>query len=252
MTKSTYLSSLFFVFLTSCVSTPISWKPVNFSDSKSFSNLKATFQFSGLEMTDPGKLKDLIHQDLFNKKPIIQWYSDGRREFFQEAEEVANLRAETQNDLAQFPLELYEETRMTAVSCPPGYFLVSRSWSGYHGGAHPNHQEDYFLYTTQPAQRVHLDQILTKAKEPNLQNLLAAELSQALQGDRPLFQILLVDQIPRPEDFYPASEGIHFQWDPYEITPYSFGSLDVVLSWETLEDLLTPEGLKMREDFRAR
>ncbi len=52
-----------------------------------------------------------------------------------------------------------------------------------------------------------------------------------------------VDQIGIPAQFGLTSKGIIFSYDPYQIAPYSEGTIQVELSAGELSDILSPHGL---------
>ena len=47
--------------------------------------------------------------------------------------------------------------------------------------------------------------------------------------------------IEATENFYVDATGVHWEYDPYEIGPYSTGIVTVALPWQRLADLLLPD-----------
>jgi hypothetical protein len=139
------------------------------------------------------------------------------------------------------------------VSVTDSYAVISRAVGVYEGGAHGNYNVvPYVLDLKTPAQ-ISLEDIIAESGRPAFYALVDRELRRYSdeKSETPLSPgsslsggIYLEDTVT-PLNFYPAADGLHLQWNPYDIAAYVFGIIDITLTWDELAGLLSPEGTAM-------
>ncbi|MDR2394124.1 MAG: RsiV family protein [Treponema sp.] len=136
----------------------------------------------------------------------------------------------------------YTET-LEAQSPRSDLMILSRNREYYQGGAHGMREKRYFVIV-QDAERVQglvLEDLIQADAWSRLEALIAQALrTQAnLKEDEPLSQGgFFEDEVAVPDNFFLTAEGLGFHWDPYEIAPYVMGSIEVLLPYEQIEDIL--------------
>lgn len=152
----------------------------------------------------------------------------------------------------QFPESLnWEYTETWEAGSPWSQVLViSRNLEYYLGGAHGMREKRYFVIfqDTHKVQPAALADIIEPASWPLVEERIAQALriEANLEPDEPLSQGgFFEDTVEIPDNFFLTSQGLGFHWDPYEIAPYVMGSIEVLLPYEQIQDLLksgTPIG----------
>jgi hypothetical protein len=57
------------------------------------------------------------------------------------------------------------------------------------------------------------------------------------------------DSVDRLEDFFVSPQGLGFQWDPYEIAPYSTGIIEIIFPYDQIRGLFTELGIVLTNGF---
>jgi hypothetical protein len=143
-----------------------------------------------------------------------------------------------------FPESLnWEYTETWEAGSPwPEVLVISRNLEYYLGGAHGMREKRYFVIF-QGAQQWAVEDLIEPASWPRLEGLIAAALrvEANLEPDTPLSQGgFFEDTVGVPDNFFLTPQGLGFHWDPYEIGPYVMGSLEVLLPYEQIQDMLKP------------
>lgn len=116
----------------------------------------------------------------------------------------------------------------------------------YNGGAHGLYGSTYGVVNLIACSPIHLADFVTEESEPELTKLLKASVArefkcpnfEALKSMDILFK---ADALALTENFYVDSLGVTWHFDPYEIAPFSVGSIEACIPWDQLHPLL-PEG----------
>jgi hypothetical protein len=58
------------------------------------------------------------------------------------------------------------------------------------------------------------------------------------------------NSVDKLEDFFLTPQGLGFQWDPYEIAPYTMGIIELVIPYDELTGMLTDLGLALTNNSR--
>ena len=114
--------------------------------------------------------------------------------------------------------------------------------SAYLGGAHPNTTSRSITYDfanstlLSPANVIKSESLadFTAIAKRNL----AAQLNMT---ETELDQALMVEKFALSNDLYIADRAIYIHYNPYEILPYSVGTVDVMVSPYEVRDMLTPK-----------
>jgi hypothetical protein len=140
----------------------------------------------------------------------------------------------------------YEEEHEASVK--GSYAILTRHNFTYTGGAHPNYSTLYYVIELETPKTLGLEDIITKEGLPNFYGYIDRELrlysdgltEQPLPPGAPLSAGIYFEDNVTPVNFYPAADGLHLQWNPYEIAAYTYGEIEITLKWDEL--LLSPEG----------
>jgi hypothetical protein len=131
--------------------------------------------------------------------------------------------------------------------------VFSREWEYYTGGAHGMRNKDYYVFSLNDKRRLALNDILQDDALPALDNLVEAALRKWMEIPEwiPLTEKgFFEDYVDKLEDFFLTPQGLGFQWDPYQIAPYSMGIIELVIPYSELTGILTGLGLSLAHGGR--
>jgi hypothetical protein len=131
--------------------------------------------------------------------------------------------------------------------------VISREWEYYTGGAHGMRNKDYYVFSLGDKRRLVLSDILRNEVKPALGDLVEAALRKqmGIPDWIPLSEQGFFENISgKLDDFFVTPQGLGFQWDPYEIAPYSMGIIELVIPYEELHGMFTTLGLALIKDIR--
>lgn len=116
--------------------------------------------------------------------------------------------------------------------------------SSYTGGAHRNYYICWLNFDSQTGNLLTLEQILIPDYEPKLLEALAYELqvkcnAESMEGVREA-GYLNWSELYVPDNFQIKDDGILFLYNPYEIAPWWMGVTELMLTNETLKNILKP------------
>jgi hypothetical protein len=154
----------------------------------------------------------------------------------------------------------YNEEQALVLTGP--YAVISRNVYIFEGGAHGNYATDYFLIDTQNILQLKTVDIILPENTGVLKSLLEKELrrfaKEKIDKNLPPNEPLSVlgffidsDGVPVSDDINPLKEGIVFQYDPYILGPYAVGAIELLVPWDDLDGLLSPEGKNLAAVFMA-
>ncbi|MDR2144531.1 MAG: RsiV family protein [Treponema sp.] len=153
----------------------------------------------------------------------------------------------------------WEYTEEQEVSVAGPYALITRQNFIYEGGAHPDYATLYYVLDVKTPRALSLEDIIAEKNQPGFYALINRELrrhsdeltDQPLSPEAPLSAGIYFEDSVTPVNFYPAAEGLHLQWNPYDIAAYVFGVIDITIPWNELADLLSPEGTSLAAAWGA-
>jgi hypothetical protein len=112
------------------------------------------------------------------------------------------------------------------------YVIIKRTVDYYDGGAHGMYGTHYSVFDRKAARFVTLADVADKAKLSDLSQAAENELRKKfeLREDEHLTDAgFFKDNLELTENFFLNEDGIGFHWNPYELAPYVFGEIEVVV-----------------------
>jgi hypothetical protein len=112
------------------------------------------------------------------------------------------------------------------------YIIVKRILDFYDGGAHGMYGTDYRVFDRNTARLVTLSDIADAGRLSDLREAVVEELRKKfeLREDERLTDAgFFEDDIALTENFFLSEDGIGFHWNPYDVAPYVFGEIEVVV-----------------------
>ncbi|MDR1929458.1 MAG: RsiV family protein [Treponema sp.] len=210
-------------------------------------NREANLFFNLFDVSRSGPLRDLVRQLLYNGQSAEEYARQKSRAWKKDYRESAA------NNPGYVMDWNYDEEHSLASA---GTFaVITVSISEFTGGAHPNWFQTSHVLDLETPRRLGLDDIISQAGFPNLYTFIDRELrllseeksGEVLPPRAPLSDGIFFEDSILPGDFYPSGEGLCFQWDPYEIAPYTYGGIEITLGWQELG--LSPEGESLSAAF---
>ena len=110
----------------------------------------------------------------------------------------------------------------------------------YAGGAHPNYYFKNFIFDTKNGSEINLRDIIDDAHQSVVKKMLYNKFVKTYGKDALLIELTKPDEFPFPDSYGINKSGIHFSYNPYEITAYCYGSPEIDFSFRELYPYLTP------------
>ncbi|MDR2758277.1 MAG: RsiV family protein [Spirochaetaceae bacterium] len=123
--------------------------------------------------------------------------------------------------------------------------VICRFKEYYTGGAHGMREKDYFVIDLVEKKQIQLEDLFLAGSQETLKTRVedALRAYSALESGEPLSTgYYFNDSVEPSENFFLTAEGIGFQWNPYEIAPYSVGPVKIIIPYGDIEDLLNSRG----------
>ena len=117
--------------------------------------------------------------------------------------------------------------------------LLSLSFSQYNytGGAHGMLFSKCASFDLNAKKRIRLEDVLKANSKEKLKVALTAAAKKKYQTNN-LLDVLLVDEIIPNENFFLTGKGICFNFQPYEIGPFSMGEQKIYLPFSSIQDIV--------------
>jgi len=117
--------------------------------------------------------------------------------------------------------------------------LLSLSFSQYNytGGAHGMLFSRCVSFDLNAKKRIRLEDVLKANSQEKLKIALTAAAKKKYKTNH-LSDVLLVDEIIPNENFFLTGKGICFNFQPYEIGPFSMGEQKIYLPFSSIEDIV--------------
>jgi len=115
--------------------------------------------------------------------------------------------------------------------------------SSYLGGAHPMTATRPFTYDLRNGKVMTLDNMFVAGSTDSLMTVIKTALARQfnVRPDQLSKAGIAVDQLTFPGQPYIMGGSVIFHYNPYDIAPYSMGSIDATVYPYELQTLLTPE-----------
>ncbi|MDR0385457.1 MAG: RsiV family protein [Prevotellaceae bacterium] len=143
-----------------------------------------------------------------------------------------NLPAHTFFVLNISPDEIYQNKHVISLAY---------NWTIYEGGAHPNHGKFCFVIDKNSGEKVNFNS-LVKGHEAEFLEIAKAEF-KAQSGIKENEEIYSVyrfkdNEFHLTDNYTFTPSGLVFCYNPYDIAPYSFGLIELIIPYEKIKDLI--------------
>ena len=117
------------------------------------------------------------------------------------------------------------------------FYSLRQHKSWFTGGAHPNSRSDHWIVKKNNGETLDYDELFKAGSDKKLKELLDKQLLKQF-NIKSLNEILFSEDYPVTRDVYLVKKGVVFQYDPYEIAPYSTGPIEVFLAYRKIHKLM--------------
>ncbi len=119
--------------------------------------------------------------------------------------------------------------------------------SVFTGGAHPNSNFIYLVFSMKTGKPVELSSLIAKGKTTELTAIAEKHFRRVreLKPDETYEQAgfqFEQNTFALNTNFLVSKEGLAFCFNPYEIAPYAMGVTELVIPWSDLKDVIDPAG----------
>src|SRR5699024_1863748 len=121
------------------------------------------------------------------------------------------------------------------------YVTYTSEGYNYSGGAHGMSWKRYYVYDLKNESELQLSDIVL-ADSTELQPLLEAQfrVDNNLGSTEPLTEYLFEDKLMPNDNYSFSNDGLCFTYGQYEIAPYAYGIITVVITWKQLKPYINP------------
>jgi hypothetical protein len=128
--------------------------------------------------------------------------------------------------------ELEQSLKVTSVF--NNFITIGNNIYDFSGGAHPNHYHNHFVIDLNDGKMIAFHDVFQSNSKSKLKSILKAKFISIYGKES------LLDQFEIAENFAIDKDGIHFLYNPYEITAYAFGDPEITISFNQAMPYLTP------------
>ena len=189
--------------------------------------------------TNRANLKNTIYGVLYNGMTPEKYAN----QILNEGKQVGPGQAGAASGSQTVPPEYIEAHKWT-LNEP--FLVISRNTYYINGGAHGLPLDNFYTINTGTGALIKLEDIIQNDKASALNDLIENKLQEYAQS---VNNMVLWDD-HKISEFYPATDGLHFYWNVYEITAYAYSPVEIVIGWDQLDSLLSPGGKIMAMAFK--
>ncbi len=184
------------------------------------------------------KIGNQIKRAIYGDNFTVLHVDDGFTKFSEDlAKEyrAANLDLlEKFKDMAGLSWEYILESRFTGTYRHYASYRVSTY--SYTGGAHGMPATKAYVFDLKSGESVEESEFFTEDYMPQLSELLTAHAKDG--SDNPDKLTLFVSEVEPNGNFEVSAEGITYIYNPYDIAPYSDGTIFITIPWKELKTIL--------------
>jgi hypothetical protein len=126
------------------------------------------------------------------------------------------------------------EQSLKVTSVFNNFITIGNNIYEFSGGAHPNHYHSHYVVDINDGKLIQFGDVFQLKTKNQLKSILSAKFNSSFGKDN------LLDQFEIAENFSIDKDGIHFLYNPYEITPYAVGDPEITISYTQALPFLTP------------
>ncbi|MDR1576007.1 MAG: RsiV family protein [Treponema sp.] len=129
---------------------------------------------------------------------------------------------------------------------------LGREKDVYTGGAHGMRTKIYYVVDGEALTVLKLPDFFRDPQGAELRAFVMEELRRysGLAEGQPLSEGIFFENEPEmSSNFFITENGLGLHWDPYDIAPYSEGSIEITLPWRTIRPLLKQEAIERLTKF---
>lgn len=160
-----------------------------------------------------------------------------------------DLKNSTLADVKDFGADIngdwYNETDINLFSKTPTTYTLSKTSSGYSGGAHGYHAVGFTNYDIKTQKKLTLDDLFLADYNQTLHTIALSHyrLSQGLKPNQTLIDDGWFDnKFMLAKSVAITSRGLYFLYNSYEIKPYAAGFTEFMLPYSKLKAIINPKG----------
>jgi uncharacterized protein DUF3298 len=117
------------------------------------------------------------------------------------------------------------------------YISLKHTHFAFTGGAHPNTTMQHWIINKKSGNTLNYNDIFQANTSSIIKDLSDIEIMQHFDTDD-LDEILFSSDYQISKDIYVTRKGVVFQYDPYEIAAYAYGSIEVFIPYKKLRSVL--------------
>jgi hypothetical protein len=117
------------------------------------------------------------------------------------------------------------------------YLSLRHTYMAFTGGAHPNTRSQHWIINRKTDKIISFNDIFIPNANKKIKELIDMELKLKFQENN-LENILFSTDYKVSDDIYLTKRGVIFQYDPYEIAAYVYGSIEVFIPYKKLRSVL--------------
>lgn len=110
------------------------------------------------------------------------------------------------------------------------------------GGAHPNTMTEAFTYDLKRGKIVKLADLIQNTKNEDFAIIVLKQLADQLNMTPTALRDMFISTFAVSDNVYISNQQIVVEYNPYQLLPYSYGLIDVVISPYEISDILTSYG----------
>jgi len=154
----------------------------------------------------------------------------------------------------EYPRAWYSETYIRVIQNTRNYLALATDVNDYTGGAHGNYATLFFNYNPVNKDSIGLSQVIANEQYPHLTDI-AEQIFRKQEGltpEQPLDDNYFFEEntFHLPSNFTLTSDGILFLYNIYEIKPYVSGITELLIPYEKVDSLLTPQAKQIIQEFK--
>lgn len=126
----------------------------------------------------------------------------------------------------------------------PDILVIEHQTYSQTGGAHGNERKVFLIFNPRTGDELMMADLFKAGSEAELTERIRKRLLEKARAPEGagLNQLGYWEKDIQPQNPYILKQAVGFHYNPYEIAPYSMGSVDVEFTFGELRDLFKPEG----------